>query len=172
MEHKDLWLVLGLTVILAVAVSISTVSLTGDAVSIFSAKKTTVQKAPIANSVTNLKLPSNCEYIQEFGDEPFSKYLGKKLSGNSICSDAFGRNYKCIGIAHRYYEELYSDSSCKTPIALDTNTGLEGGNACNGVFSLTELMGPSECNSKYSPISESYYWFKVSSVVDAVLCCK
>ena len=31
-EHKDIWLVLGLTVILAVAVSLSTVSLTGDAI--------------------------------------------------------------------------------------------------------------------------------------------
>lgn len=33
MEYKDLWLVLGLTVLLAVTVTLSTVSLTGNVVS-------------------------------------------------------------------------------------------------------------------------------------------
>ena len=32
MEHKDLWLVIGLTMILAVTVSISSAAITGDAI--------------------------------------------------------------------------------------------------------------------------------------------
>lgn len=70
MEHKDLWLVMGLTIILAVAVSISTASITGDAV---------------FGRITATKTPQlTC------------KIINSEIISNTACKNALGRDYNCV----------------------------------------------------------------------------
>lgn len=96
MEHKDLWLVLGLTVILAVAVSLSTVSLTGNA--IFSWGKTTVTKAP---TTVNPQLPNPTPVTWEGIADMLNKVEMKKVDvtngGSAQCNQICqGLGKKCV----------------------------------------------------------------------------
>lgn len=73
MEHKDLWLVLGLTVIIAIAVSISTVSLTGDV--IFSKSPNVVQKSSVTEKAAHSPVPKIPLSIQKFPKLPYIKWF-------------------------------------------------------------------------------------------------
>jgi hypothetical protein len=98
MDHKDVWLVLGLTVILAVAVSVSTVSLTGDAVFNLGTKRT----------ATTPQL--TC------------KMINSEIISSAACKNKLGREYSCVGatliarVTHNGASSLFTmPIECDTP---------------------------------------------------------
>lgn len=102
MEHKDIWLVLGLTVILAVAVSLSTVSLSGNAI-----------------ITPTKKVQSVCIYVDANDD---SKFVQK--NADQVCIDNVGKLYTATYINAATLKYYFSDSNCQNNNYMDiiTNT--------------------------------------------------
>lgn len=180
MEHKDIWLVLGLTVILAVAVSISTASITGDV--IFG--KAIVAKKINTNVITPPQIPTDaCKLVQIYntGDP----YYGSTVSANKICGDATltgSSEYRCAAINYKKSTYIYngpvSNNRCTgTFTAVDDDTLLSDYLACDSFSSdptrVSSMWGqvPGGTSTVYSLVDSNHCaeW-RMQKV--GVLCCK
>lgn len=146
MEHKDIWLVLGLTIVLAVAVSISTVSLTGD--SILSVKKLNVQKAPIT-SIKQIDLPATYSGVKDMLNKCTGGSINYWVSDtaitcNELCDSkdymAPQKGKKCIfGLLKTSIITLSETQNEKPGQSTFNNIDLVN---CDQKLSTTELLGP------------------------------
>ncbi len=156
MEHKDIWLVLGLTVILAVAVSLSTASITG--------------YAPKKVDKLNLVLSDKCKYV------PIDATMKGKQTWNTICynSGTPEDNYGCNYVNNLYTETYYTDTkSCKKGFVYEDSWTIPSA-SCNDLANNYIGTGSADgCDdgSSYTK-GDKYLSKRHSSKMIGVLCCK
>ncbi len=171
-NSKDMWLVLGLTVILAVAVSISTVSITGDA--IFG--KATITKTPTKVNLPNIQILSSCKFISY---EDLTNYYGSNLygtgkDGNTACGEILASqgNYGCSSVTYCTDHFVYDDLTCKKIKYIDQYYRPQGISKCS------ETIGTSreeKCNQDVYYVgtsNEQRFGYTKGTYYEGILCCK